>query len=89
VDTFLLALSGYFGIDCDLKWTGEFLRNVGSRIGIKSANRITGWRLNGYIPDQSLQKILRLDIPDDLKTLALKSRRSMAPGLSNWNFYPK
>ncbi|MFC1515137.1 hypothetical protein ACFL7E_00085 [Thermodesulfobacteriota bacterium] len=42
VDTFLLALSGHFGIDYDLKWTEEFLRSVGNIIGTKSVNRIKG-----------------------------------------------
>jgi hypothetical protein len=82
VGIFLLELSEYYGIEVDSEWKSESLRRVGKKIGIKSANRIKGWRLNGYIPDQSIQKILRLDIPDDLKASALRCRRSLISKLT-------
>ena len=79
VDTFLIGLSEHYGVDLDLRWNLESLRSIGDNIGVKSTNRIKGWRLNGYIPDQTIQKILSLDIPDDLKVLALRCRRSLIP----------
>ena len=79
VETFLMGLSEYYGIDFDLKCKPESIRRVGNKIGIKSTNRIKGWLLNGYIPAQTIQKILHLDIPDDLKVLALRCRRSIIP----------
>lgn len=82
VDTFLLELSEYFGIDFDLKCKYQSFKRVGEKIGIKSGNRIKGWLLNGYIPDQTIQKILRLDIPDDLKILAFRCRRPIMPKLA-------
>jgi len=83
VDTFLLELSEYLGIDFDLQWKYQSFKKIGEKIGIKSENRIKGWLLNAYIPDQAIQKILRLDIPDDLKILAFRCRRSLMPKLMN------
>ncbi len=79
VNTFLLELSEYYGMEFDLRLKYESFRRIGTKIGIKSENRIKGWLLNGYIPDQTIQKILRLDIPDDLKALALRCRRPIIP----------
>ena len=79
VDTFLIGLSKFYGLDFDLRCKSESFRSIGSKIGIKSTKRIKGWLLNGYIPAQTIQKILHLDIPDDLKVLALRCRRSIIP----------
>ena len=89
VDRFLMELSEYYGVDFDLKWKSKTLRNVGSKIGIKSTNRIKGWLLNGYIPDQTIQKIFRLDIPDDLKMLAFRCRRPINPKFTIKDFIKK
>jgi hypothetical protein len=89
VDTFLKELSEYYGVDFDLRWKSKSFRSIGSKIGIKSTNRIKGWLLNGYIPDQTIQKILRLDIPDDLKVLALRCRRSIIPKFTIRDFLTK
>jgi hypothetical protein len=82
VGKFLLELSEYFGIDFDLQWKYQSFKRVGEKIGIKSGHRIKGWLLNGYIPDQTIQKILCLDIPDDLKILAFRCRRPIIPKLA-------
>jgi hypothetical protein len=89
VNTFLLELSEYYGMDFDLKSKYQSFRRIGTKIGIKSENRIKGWLLHGYIPDQTIQKILRLNIPDDLKALALRCRRSIIPKLAFEKFFLK
>ena len=89
VNTFLIELSEYYGVVFDSGRKSESFRRIGSKIGIKSTNRIKGWLLNGYIPDQTIQKILRLDIPDDLKVLALKCRRSIIPKFTIKDFLTK
>jgi hypothetical protein len=89
VDIFLMELSEYYGVVSDLKWHSESFRSIGRKIGIKSTNRIKGWLLNGYIPDQTIQKILRLDISDELKILALRCRRSIIPKFKVEDFLTK
>ena len=89
VVTFLMELSEYYGVVFDLRWKSEFFRSIGSKIGVKSTNRIKGWLLNGYIPDQTIQKIVHLDIPDDLKVLALRCRRSLIPKFAVEDFLTK
>jgi hypothetical protein len=84
-----MGLSEYYGVDFDLKWESESLRIIGNKIGIKSTNRIKGWFLNGYIPDQTIQKIFRQDIPDDLKMLAFRCRRSIIPKFTIKDFLTK
>ena len=69
VDKSFQRLAEYYKIEIDYKWKAELTKKIGIEIGIKKANRISQWIKRGVIPDNTVNKIIKLNIPEDLENL--------------------
>ena len=69
VEKFFIKLAEHLDISINYKWKTELFYKIGQIVEISSANRISGWILRGYIPELSMNNILKMELPGELKEL--------------------
>jgi len=72
---FLEKIAIFYKIAIDHKWVSELYDKIGEDVEIKSANTISVWISRGNIPDHAIKKLLKLNIPDELKKLYRKKKK--------------
>ena len=63
------ALAEWQNIPLVFGWKAELVKKIGHQLYIKNSNKIGTWENRNYIPDDTITRILKLDIPDSIKTL--------------------
>jgi hypothetical protein len=69
VSIFFLELAKYYNIKIEHKWMAVLWETVGPLTDIKAPNRMHSWVARGYIPELSINNLLKMDLPDELKAL--------------------
>lgn len=69
------ALAEHYEIPVRHGWKTMLIQKIGKQIDVKNSDLIITWNNRGYIPDLSLEKILKLDIPESIKELCLKCKK--------------
>lgn len=76
IDLFLQSLAEHFGIDRGHGWKKALVKALnGLNLKISGGNLLNKWIGNNYIPDDSLNSFLALNIPDNLKALCEACRK--------------
>ena len=74
------ALAEWQNIPLVFGWKAKLVKIIGPRLYIKHSNKIGTWENRKYIPDDTIRRILKLDIPDSVKTLCKNCVKSPPEG---------
>ena len=69
VTLFFKALAEWQNIPLKFAWKAKLVKKIGHQLEINHSNLIGTWEGREYIPDDAIDIILKLDIPESLKTL--------------------
>lgn len=88
VEIFFIAMAEHFGVTVkgNYAWKADLVRNVGAKINVKNATLLNTWIGRKYIPSNKIGLIMDLSIPEDLKSLCQKCKKSVP---EPYPFYPE
>lgn len=83
------ALAEWQNIPLIFGWKSKLVKKIGHLLYIEHSNKIGTWENRNYIPDDTIARILKLDITDSVKTLCKDCEKlppvssSASPGSTN------
>lgn len=69
------ALADFYNIPIKHGWKTILFKNISDVIDIKNADLLSTWVIRGHIPDLNLEKILDLNVPENIRKLCKECKK--------------